>query len=74
MGRAMGTGPLGRERAPSIPPEVVWAALDCPSGLAAAEAACLGQDTIILLGQMTVTGRVAPGRRPVPGDRLARRA
>ena len=39
----------------SIRPEVVWAALDCPSGLAAAEAAGLAQDTIILLGQMTVS-------------------
>jgi hypothetical protein len=34
---------------------VIWAALDCPSGLAAAEAAGLAQDTIILLGQMTVS-------------------
>jgi hypothetical protein len=32
---------------------VVWAALDCPSGIAAAEAASLDQDTAILLGQMT---------------------
>ena len=39
----------------SIRPEVIWAALDCPSGLAAAEAAGLAQDTIILLGQMTVS-------------------
>jgi hypothetical protein len=36
----------GRTRA-----EIVWAALDCPSGIAAADAA--GLDTAILLGQMT---------------------
>jgi hypothetical protein len=36
-----------------VRPEVVWAALDCPSGLAAAEAADLPQDTFILLGRMT---------------------
>ena len=34
-------------------PEVVWAALDCPSGIAAAEAAGLGQEAAILLGRMT---------------------
>ncbi len=39
-------GPEGRVRA-----EIVWAALDCPSGIAAAEAAGLG--TAILLGRMT---------------------
>jgi len=48
----------------SIRPEVVWAALDCPSGLAAAEAAGLAQDTIILLGQMTVS----PAGLPLAGD------
>ena len=36
-----------------VRPEVVWAALDCPSGIAAAEAADLGPDTAILLGRMT---------------------
>jgi hypothetical protein len=36
-----------------VRPEVVWAALDCPSGIAAAEAAGLAPDTAILLGQMT---------------------
>jgi hypothetical protein len=41
-------------------PEVVWAALDCPSGIAAAEAADLGQDTAILLGQMTASLAVLP--------------
>ena len=38
-----------------VRPEVVWAALDCPSGIAAAEAADLAQDTAILLGQMTAS-------------------
>ena len=37
------TGAGGRVR-----PEVVWAALDCPSGIAAAEAAGLARDTAIL--------------------------
>src|ERR1700733_4281337 len=46
-------------------PEVVWAALDCPSGIAAAEAADLAQDTAILLGQMTASLAVLP----VAGDR-----
>jgi hypothetical protein len=36
-----------------VRPAVVWAALDCPSGIAAAEAANLGADTAVLLGQMT---------------------
>jgi hypothetical protein len=33
--------------------EVVWAALDCPGGLAAAEAAAVPADSVVLLGQMT---------------------
>jgi hypothetical protein len=37
----------------SVRPEIVWAALDCPSGIAAVEAADVGQDTTILLGRMT---------------------
>ena len=57
-------GPDGRVR-----PEVVWAALDCPSGIAAAEAAGLGDgagwDTAILLGRMTATTLAA---RPAVGD------
>jgi hypothetical protein len=57
-------GPDGLVRA-----EVVWAALDCPSGIAAAEAAGLGDrsgwDTAILLGRMTATTRAA---RPAAGD------
>lgn len=36
-----------------VRPEVVWAALDCPSGIAAAEAAGMVGDTPILLGRMT---------------------
>jgi len=43
-----------------VRPEVVWAALDCPSGIAAAEAADLGQDTAILLGRMTASLAVLP--------------
>ncbi len=47
-----------------VKPEVVWAALDCPSGIAAAEAADLAPDTAILLGQMTASLAVLP----VAGD------
>ena len=36
-----------------VRPEVVWAALDCPSGIAAAEASSLPSDSAILLGRMT---------------------
>lgn len=53
--------------APSVPasgesvrPEVVWAALDCPSGLAAAAAAELATDTAVLLGRMTATVAALP--------------
>jgi hypothetical protein len=42
------TGDGGR----SVRPEIVWAALDCPSGIAAIGAADIGEDTI-LLGRMT---------------------
>jgi hypothetical protein len=48
-------GPDGRVR-----PEVVWAALDCPSGIAVAEAASLDQDTAIVLGRMTANLAVLP--------------
>jgi hypothetical protein len=41
-------------------PEVVWAALDCPSGIAAAEAADLAPDTSILLGRMTASLAALP--------------
>jgi hypothetical protein len=43
-----------------VRPEVVWAALDCPSGIAAGEAAGLARDTAILLGQMTASLAVLP--------------
>jgi hypothetical protein len=46
-----------------VGPEVVWAALDCPSGIAAAEAAGLAQDTAILLGRMAASVAALP----VPG-------
>jgi hypothetical protein len=49
------TGADGKVR-----PEVVWAALDCPSGIAAAEAAKLEPDTAILLGRMTASLAVLP--------------
>jgi hypothetical protein len=44
---------------------MVWAALDCPSGIAAAEAADLAQDTAILLGRMSASLAALP----VAGDR-----
>jgi hypothetical protein len=47
-----------------VRPEVIWAALDCPSGIAAGEAAGLGQDTAILLGRMTASLAALP----VAGD------
>ena len=43
-----------------VRPEVAWAALDCPSGIAAAEAAGLAQDTAILLGRMTASLSALP--------------
>ena len=49
------TGADGRVR-----PEVVWAALDCPSGIAAAEAAGLARDTAVLLGRMTASLAALP--------------
>lgn len=49
------TGKDGRVR-----PEVAWAALDCPSGIAAAEHARLGRDTAIVLGQMTASLTTLP--------------
>ena len=60
-----------------VRPEVIWAALDCPSGIAAAEAAWawaaaeaaaeargVGWDTAILLGRMTAS----LAARPTVGD------
>jgi hypothetical protein len=52
-------GPDGR-----VSPEVAWAVLDCPSGIAAAEHACLGQDTAVVLGRMTASVAALPS----PGD------
>ena len=43
-----------------VRPEVAWAALDCPSGIAAAEAASLARDTAVLLGRMTATLAALP--------------
>ncbi len=48
-----------------VRPEVVWAALDCPSGIAAADAAALPAGTAVLLGRMTAN----LGELPRPGDR-----
>jgi hypothetical protein len=50
-----------------VRPEVIWAALDCPSGIAAAEAAGLGRDTALLLGQMTASLAMPP----MAGDQCA---
>jgi hypothetical protein len=47
-----------------VRPEMAWAALDCPGGIAAAEHARLGPDTAIVLGQMTASLALLP----VPGD------
>ena len=47
-----------------VRPEVAWAALDCPSGIAAAEHARLGQDAAIVLGRMTASLAALPA----PGD------
>jgi hypothetical protein len=52
-------GPDGRVR-----PEIVWAALDCPSGIAAGEGASLDSDTAIVLGRMTASVAALP----MPGD------
>jgi len=43
-----------------VRPEMVWAALDCPSGIAVGEAAGLPRDTAILLGQMTASLATPP--------------
>jgi hypothetical protein len=44
----------------SVRPEVVWAALDCPSGLAAAAAAELSTDTAVVLARMTANVAALP--------------
>lgn len=38
-----------------VRPEVVWAALDCPSGIAVGETGALPSDTTVVLGRMTGT-------------------
>jgi hypothetical protein len=48
-----------------VRPEVVWAALDCPSGIAATDAAGLPAGTAVVLGRMAAT----VGGLPRPGDR-----
>ena len=53
------SGPDGR-----VWPEVAWAALDCPSGIAAAEGAGLGPGTVVVLGRMSASLRALPA----PGD------
>ena len=52
-------GPDGR-----VSPEVAWAVLDCPSGIAAAEQAGLDQGTAVVLGRMTASLAALPA----PGD------
>lgn len=49
----------------TVRPEVIWAALDCPSGIAAGESAQLPPDTTALLGRMTasVTRRPRAGQK-----------
>jgi hypothetical protein len=56
---------LGEADGAGVRPEIVWAALDCPSGIAASEAAALSRDTAILLGRMAAT----VAARPRAGDR-----
>jgi hypothetical protein len=53
------SGPDGRVR-----PEVAWAALDCPSGIAAAEGAGLGRGTVVVLVRMSASLPALPA----PGD------
>ena len=64
VGGAVDAGFLGRGRGRRVRPEVAWAALDCPSGIAAAEHAGLGQDTAVVLGRMTASLAALPA----PGD------
>jgi hypothetical protein len=58
---------------------VIWAVLDCPSGLAAAGATGLPTDTAILLGRMTATVYALPrtgdrcGVVAWPGERDGRK-
>ena len=45
---------------PKVRLEIAWAALDCPSGIAAAEAADVNGETAILLGRMTASVAALP--------------
>jgi hypothetical protein len=70
IGRALWAAPWAPDTSVAgaggrVRPEVVWAALDCPSGIAAAEAADLPAGTAVVLGRMAAT----VGRPPRPGDR-----
>jgi hypothetical protein len=44
----------------TVRPEIVWAALDCPSGIASIETTALEPDTAILLGRMTADVTALP--------------
>ena len=83
-GRPMWAAPWTPDRSVTdagrrVRPEVVWAALDCPSGIAAADGAGLGRDAAILLGQMTASVAALPaaGDQCVviawPGERNGRK-
>jgi hypothetical protein len=68
-GRALWAAPWTPDSSVASPdgrvwPEVAWAALDCPGGIAVAEDAGLGPDTAIVLGRMTAGLAVLPA----PGD------
>jgi hypothetical protein len=57
-GRSVWAAPWTPDAA--VGPELVWAALDCPGGIAAAEATALGEDTAIVLGRMTAEVTATP--------------
>jgi len=68
-GRALWAAPWTPDRSVAgtdgcVLPEMAWAALDCPGGIAVAEDAGLGPGTAIVLGQMTATLAALPA----PGD------
>ncbi len=43
-----------------VSPEIAWAALDCPSGIAAVETTAVPEDTTVLLGRMTTEVTALP--------------
>jgi hypothetical protein len=68
-GRALWTAPWTPDSSVAgtngkVRPEMAWAALDCPGGIAVAEDASLGADTAVVLGTMTASLTALP----VPGD------